>query len=447
MTPKTIGHFGPARGGVRVYEDERRQLVTVFWRSHGRRLKRSWPLTAAGRAEAKAFAKAMAAEWIQGPRRPALTTRALWALYLADQAHLRPRSVVLYTARWAKWQLFVGGDFLAEQATGLTMAEFTAAMRKVGHAVNQVGEHVKMVKIVYAWGRAHQALAQNDLAGYRFKRGKDEVVNAPGEYRAEDLDALLAELDPQSSRTWRAHAVLLFVGTQGVRINAALHLRWSDVRGDRVHWRRETDKVGRAWSQPLRQAAWAALETARWWRTRDGYAGEYVFYSARRDAPYSVQGFWQALRDAEDRAEVPHRPWRAAHGFRRMVTGDLWAEFQGDVKLVMDFTGHTDLRSFQKYLKTRDDRLAAAIAASDARARGPETDTRETPELAGVGVSDWGDRATGRNRTDDREHPSVRSRTAPLPSVAPARPADPSSRPPRRGKSTPKAAPKRHPRS
>jgi integrase len=451
MTPKTIGRFGPARGGVRVYEDAHRQLVTVFWRAHGRRFKRSWPLTTAGRKEAKVFAKAMVEEWATGGNRAPLSTRALWDLYIAAQVHLRARSTTLYASRWAKWQLFVGAGFLAEQANGLTMAEFTAALRKVGHAVNQIAEHVKMVKIVYAWGRAQRALAHNDLAGYRFKRGKDEPKNEPGEYRAEEFELLLAELDPRSSRTWRAHAVLQFIGAQGVRINAALNLRWTDVAGDRVEWPVSTDKTGRKWAQPLRLAAWAAIETARYWRARDGYVGDFVFYSshrqtARGDQHYKVQAFWQMLRNAEDQAEVPHRPWRAAHGFRRMVTGDLWEEFKGDLKLVMDFTGHTDLRSFQKYLKQRDDRLAAAIAAADARERDPESGTQEAPELAGVGVSDWEERATGRNRTDDREHPTSPDGSATPSSVAPSRAEGPSPRSSARGKSHPKPAPKRHPR-
>lgn len=546
MTPTTIGHFGPARGGVRVYEDARRQLVTVFWRAHGRRLKRSWPLTTAGRAEAKAFGKAMADERLHGVRRAVLTTRALWALYVADQAHLRPRSIVLYTARWAKWQLFVGADFLAEQATGLTMAEFTAALRKVGHAVNQIGEHVKMVKIVYAWGRAHQVIAHNDLAGYRFKRGKDDPKNEPAEYSADEHELLLAELDPRSSRTWRAHAVLQFIGAQGVRINAALHLKVSDLTGDRVEWRIATDKTGRKWSQPLRLAAWAAMQTALYWRARDGYVGDYVFYSshrqtARGDQPYRVQAFWQMLQNAEARAEIPHQPWRAAHGFRRMVTGDLWAEFGGDLKLVMDFTGHSDVRSFQKYLKQRDERLAAAIAVADARERtggdgdmvwhyeeqrqareavqyalrtgrlkegpcamlasdckGPiqahhhsyepefwldvtwlcqrhhvrwekeqrqklalavmRGDPKATPEwhpegwraLAGAGNplrdNDFVG-ATGRNRTDDREHHNPAARSASPQPVAPSPAEDRATRAPRKGKSHPKPAPKRHPRT
>src|SRR5205809_137399 len=35
--------------------------------------------------------------------------------------------------------------------------------------------------------------------------------------------------------------------------------------------------------------------------------------------PYGYQAMWRALRALEERAGVEHRPYRALHGFRKMV--------------------------------------------------------------------------------------------------------------------------------
>lgn len=459
VSPTTIGRYGPARGGVRVYEDERRQLVTVFWRAHGRRRKQSYPLTREGRKEARTFAKALVKEQATlktGGRAP-ITTRTLRKLYFENQLHLRERTRALYEERFSKWELYVGADSLAEQADGLTMAGFVSALRQIGHAVNQIALMVNQVKLVYAWARSVKAIAQNDVAAYLFKRGKDEARGELGEHRATDVDILLAELDPQSSRTWRPHAVTQFVASQGVRINAVLNLRWSDVdlANRRARWRRATDKTGREWWQPLRDGAWGALQTAQYWRARDRYAGDYVFYSshrtAGRDRHYQVQAWWQAFRNAEDRAELPHKDLVAAHGFRRMVVNDLWKEFGGDLKLVMEFTGHHDLRSFQKYLRKRDDRLLAAVAALDERER-ERSPAIERPKPAPkrhpaetVAVSPYAVRATGRIRTDDREHSKAKARRTKPVVVAKSPSKADRSAPRRSGSRAPKPAPKRHP--
>ena len=73
--------------------------------------------------------------------------------------------------------------------------------------------------------------------------------------------------------------MLLLIGHQGVRQRAALHLRWEDVDLDArvITWRARYDKVGREWSQPIRDATRSALLTALYWRERDGYTGPWVF--------------------------------------------------------------------------------------------------------------------------------------------------------------------------
>ncbi|HYL55588.1 MAG TPA: hypothetical protein VEU73_08445 [Gemmatimonadales bacterium] len=93
-------------------------------------------------------------------------------------------------------------------------------------------------------------------------------------------------------------------------------------------------------------AAYSALLTARWWRQRDGERGPWVFYSpwatkkcgreepgVRRAGPLAC-----AHKVREERAGVPHRPFRAVHGFRRGVAGDV-ARGSGDAWLGVQYIG------------------------------------------------------------------------------------------------------------
>lgn len=90
----------------------------------------------------------------------------------------------------------------------------------------------------------------------------------------------------------------------------------------------------------------------------------WVFYSPRADrrsnpkfdGTYTVQGFWDMLRRAEDRADVTHVEGGAAHRMRRMAAGNA-LEVTGNVADAMWWIGDTDLRQAQKYLKKRDHRM------------------------------------------------------------------------------------------
>jgi integrase len=67
----------------------------------------------------------------------------------------------------------------------------------------------------------------------------------------------------------------MILGYHGVRVTAALHLRWDDIDESSadVVWRAEHDKLGREWRQALTWQMVSALCWARWWRERQGYLG------------------------------------------------------------------------------------------------------------------------------------------------------------------------------
>ena len=190
----------------------------------------------------------------------------------------------------------------------------------------------------------------------------------------------------------------MILGHQGVRASAALHLRWDDIdyEHEDVIWRAELDKVGREWRQALTWEMVSALTWARWWREKVGYTGPWVFFSLHRRSGagrdgharpgvYRVQSFWAALIKAERRVGVTHQPYRAAHGLRRMVSGEV-LERTGDPVLAMHYIGDTDMKVMQKYLKRRDDRLreVADSWATDPAVEGSPALSAVTNRLRGA---------------------------------------------------------------
>lgn len=258
---------------------------------------------------------------------------------------------------------------LADDARPEMFDLLRAELSKKGWKVNTVRQLTRSVKTVFGFGEQRELIARNRLASWRFKLAKEDRPTSPAEYRREDFDVLLAHLNPDLRTQWRAFVVLSLVGYQGVRQKAALHLQWADVdlAEKRIHWRAQYDKMGREWVQPMRDGTIRALEAAQRWREKSKYSGPWVLPADRvtnRSPVYSAQSFWWLLREVEKRANVPHLVGRAAHGFRRMVAGDV-AQQTGNPLVGLRAIGDTDVRQADRYLQNRDDVTAAAFAAMD----------------------------------------------------------------------------------
>ncbi len=384
---KTMAMFGPARGRVRVFVERGGELIRVQWYEQGRLRKRSWPNTPDGRAEAKAWAKGFAEARGRGTVRvpDRLTLRALWERYAeAEFPHLRLKTQTLYVGYWRKWELFLGREFIAEDARLEHLDQLRNALRRRAIAVGHVERAIRLVKTVYGWAERREHLVRNRLAGYRFKRAKDERDVPPAEYSVEERERLTAALSPHRADQWRPWVAMRIAGHQGARMNAILHLQWADVdlEARSIVWRVRWDKTGREWRQPLTEAAAGALGIAWVWRERDSYAGPWVFYSshARKRAMgedpravYHPTALLRALGLAETRAGVTHRPYRGMHGFRRAVAGDV-ARATGNLKLAMEYIGDTDIRRSREYIQVRPDHLKEAASVMD-RARPNRTQT------------------------------------------------------------------------
>lgn len=388
MTRRTLIAYGPKRRTVRVFLEG--DLCRVQWREHGRLMTKSWPDTTAGRQEARAWARgfADARESAGTAKKPRTTLRGLWEAYSAAEfPHLRERTQRIYAECWQHFELRFGRTMLADDAKPEMFDLLRAELSRKGWKVNTIRMLTRSVKTVFAFGERRELIARNRLASWRFKLAKEDRPTSPAEYRREDFDRLLAELNPEKRTQWRAHVVLALVGFQGVRQKAALHLQWSDVDLDekRIRWRAKWDKMGRDWQQPLRVGTVRALEVAKAWHERLGLKSPWVLPADRKtnkEPVYSAQSFWWLLRAVERRAGIPHLPWRAAHGFRRMVAGDV-AEITGNAMIGLRSIGDTDMRQADSYLKNREDVTAGAFDRLDSETSN-RNQTATEPDLEAV---------------------------------------------------------------
>ena len=275
----------------------------------------------------------------------------------------------------------MGRAFVAEDVKLGHLDEFRSALEG-RWSVGYIGKAITDIKTVFRWAERRELVSVNKTALYRHKVAKEERPEPPAEYSSAEREAIVAALSPQRATEWRAWAAVMIAAHQGARMRAILQLRWEDLdleRGE-VTWRARWAKQGRTWGQPLTDAAYSAILTARYWADRDLYFGGWLLYSSHHrkrnlgDDPravYHVAALEYALRKAEVRANVEHKPNRAMHGFRRTVAGDV-AELTGDIGLAMDFIGDRDFKMAARYIKRRDTRLQRAVELIDARNR-PQT--------------------------------------------------------------------------
>lgn len=371
MSPsKTIATEGASREKIRVYEETvgGSRLIRVRWREQGKRMTRSWPASAENKATAKAFAKGIALGREVHVPKESLTLRDLWTRYVeAEFPHLRPNSQRLYREHWAKWEATWGREFPVQNTTIEMIIQFRTAMTKQGNAITTMREIISSVKRVYKWAAMLKAIPTNEIALYEFKVAKDAKKAPPAEYRTDEFQKILAKLDPAIATQKRAFVALSICGFQGARQQAVLHLRWEDIDFDKgvITWRAKWDKMGREWTQPMREGTRKALIHAG--IVDAGTSSPWVLPSGsskNKSETYSIQSLWAALRAAEIRAGVEYKRGRGAHGLRRMLAGDVSA-LTGDATLGMMAIGDTDIRMAGRYIQKRDDRMAEAFSRLD----------------------------------------------------------------------------------
>lgn len=397
-----------AKERVRVLEDTKAGEVVVQYKD-GRAIPRrkTFPNTGQGKKDAREWAKAYHAERAKGSVPTKTTHMQLWKQFSESQAFTsrRAKTQINYRDRWRAWMHYRGERTVVDDTTLGHVDQFIAARKAAGKSPNQTRSIIAVARIVYNWGQTRKLIATNELALFRWQTAEGEEAFEPEEYTEAEFLALLEELPAQSHRTWRSHVALMLAGHQGVRANAVLHLRWSDVRlsAGQFAWPAKYQKNRRELVQPMTWDAVAALETARYWRERWGYEGDWVLFGSKsgaqakpdevhgnsksgrheKDLSYTYQALWTQLKAAEGRAQVEHKPRRALHGFRKMVAGNVH-DRTGDDRLAMQFIGDRDMKQARRYLKNRDERMERAAAALETKApeRKAKAATATVPQVS-----------------------------------------------------------------
>jgi hypothetical protein len=392
---------------MRVLVDAKEDRVEVHYKDgRARRRKEIFGNDRKGRADAIAWAEAYRDERKRlGAARADTTHLELWKAYTESPAwhDLRDKTKINYTERWNRWTRFRGNGTRVDDTTLHHIDRFLTAAREQKYAINQIRQVLNVARVVFNWGQTRKLVAENVFGGWRWKTPKDAVVLEPEEYTEEEFGQILAQLSPQDSRRWRAWVCLMIAGHHGGRANAVLNMVAEPVVDGDLVWPAGFQKNGKELVQPLTWDLVAALETARYWRRKLGYRGQWLIaggtYKTRgetreldewmkdpahkrvgtgagtprvvADKPFSYSGLYSMLIKAEQRAGVTHKNRRAFHGVRKMNAGNI-ADKTGDARLAMEWIGD-DIRQAPNYLKRRADRLDRAAEAAGTTTTAPTT--------------------------------------------------------------------------
>jgi integrase len=408
---------------VRVVVDTKEDRSIVYYRdADGIEHKAKYANTKEGRAEAVAFAEGWHSERarMEQQRREAakpapISVRELWTAFKDAEFSsevgegLRKATQISYAHHFKRFELYVGKDRAAETIKVPELAAMRKIERAAGRALNQTRQTMNVVRIVFRWGIEHELLTHSPLAVMRWKSRKDAPAPlAPDEYVTAEFEKLLGAVDKDDTRQWRAWVFLMLVGHYGMRANAVLHLRWRDidVEADTITWPARYQKQGKDLVRPLTWEGWSALLVAKAQRERvatfrklshhtNEKAGvdrleeaDWVLFAERDKAqPMSYQSMHYHLTQAEIRGKVEPKPYRKAHGFRRMVVGNV-IEATGDRMLGLEVVGDKDpkvLMSYDKRLKDRIEQGMAAVATTGGsdgtEATAPHKASRKRPDV------------------------------------------------------------------
>jgi integrase len=397
MSPrrKTLFKYGRRGDQVRGKLDTRRNRIEVYYRDlEGVEHKRIFSNDKEGKAEAAAWAETyhstraqMANEAKAPEKRAPLTVRELWEKFVASPAYtkdIRRATQINYVGRWKKWEVFMKPEAIVNETTLDDVDRFRAACDAAGIAINSVRQILNVVRTIYNWGQSRKLITQNELALFKWKTPKDAEILEPGEFTSIEYEALLRTFKPWqlmdgslfAAKNWRPWVALMILGHHGMRFRAVRHLREIDLDWDAgvVRWPGEFQKQGKDVEQPITHALLSALIVARYWRDRHAPDSPWILFAERKkDEPYSYSSFQYQLVEAEKDAEIPdgnggtkkgieHQAYRAAHGFRRMVVGNL-LDATGDLMTAMNYVGDIDLKQAKSYDRRMQQRIEKASAS------------------------------------------------------------------------------------
>lgn len=177
------------------------------------------------------------------------------------------------------------------------------------------------------------------------------INNARDRYlTGEEAKRLLAACEKSANPQMKL--IVPFLLYTGARLSEVLHAEWKHVDIEKRQWLIPLTKNGRARKAALSSAAVAVLEAAPRFN-----ACPYVFPNPETKIPFvSIKHGWHRVRD---RAGLP--------GFRlhdlRHASATFLAASGVDLLTIGRQLGHVDYKSTQRYSKTAQDTLLAAVEA------------------------------------------------------------------------------------
>lgn len=369
MSRKRLATTGARGALVRLFREERDGVVRHVVQWGVKREQESFAGNKAGKAEAEAFFKAFAEEAKTKDAAAPLTVRALWTVYLdAEAEHLRPNTLRLYRDAWRTWEQFINESTIAHDVTVQQIVEFRKALDARGLATDTVKGVIRGVRTVYNWGERSELIDRNRWHLFVHKVAKEKRTKPRAEYRSDEFLSIWGALNPELRGQWRAWVAVGLLGIYGNRQNEILNLQWDWITGDVVVIPSEYVKTGEEGTLTLFPLTRGILDVARRWAVLEGYAGEYVLFpgqaAGRKHASeqphYSIQSLTDGIHRAEARGGVETIKWRAGHGFRRGLVGDL-VDQTGDVTLALQAIRDKDLSMASHYRVRRNDKVDAAV--------------------------------------------------------------------------------------
>jgi integrase len=375
-TRKVLAEFGVGTDShIRLAKETRAtrtgsksKYIARYGKKFARRQK-SWPCTAEGRAEAEAYVKQFDRNTGNRAANEPLATQELWSLYLANaKNHLSKRSIALYKGAWDAWERHRGANSPAEFGKA-DIGNFRSLLESRNLATATMKMTIQAIRIVYKWAETNELISRNRWNSYQFKVAKNRRTKRRDEYRGSEGPNIWKALNPKLAGQWRAWVAVGLLLAYGFRQNEILQLQWSWIDDDFIKIPSEFVKNGDAIERKLFPLVRSILQVAWAWRERLGYDGPYVLFSGKvgggrkHEATrpyYSIQTLTNHIHNAERRAHIASKKWRAGHGFRRGLVGDV-AEATHDIGLALQAIGDKDMRMAINYRVPRNDKIDIAI--------------------------------------------------------------------------------------
>jgi len=276
--------------------------------------------------------------------------------YLRDVRRMSPNTVESYARDLAALAAFAERKGRSVDALDRRDLEaFARALMTDGLAPRSVARAVACVRGYYKFLLAEKKIASNPAEDFRAPRAWPALPKYLG---LDDVDKLLAQPDPSTSRGLRDKALVELLYATGLRVTELLSLKPGDVALDAGY----LTCIGKGDKQRIVPLGHVAADWIRRYLAEGrpallkGRKSGWLFVNAKGGGRLSRVGFWKLLRDYGIRAGVPRglSPHVLRHSFATHLL-----ERGADLRAIQMMLGHADLSTTQIYTHVLEARLRA----------------------------------------------------------------------------------------